>query len=155
MCAVLGVLLPIAFAVGIAARKPVPSVAALPAGLLETAAQSTVVWKRSDLFAKHSIEVRLLNSGGKRFAIAFSAARDFVKPDLLVYWSAAEPTATDYLPEHVTLLGAFGASALALPAETTNTGGSLILFSLADQEVVSVSAPIRFNAATPQRLNEP
>ena len=47
--AVLGVLLPVAFAIGIAARKPVTGVAALPGELAQTRSEfTTTVWERND-----------------------------------------------------------------------------------------------------------
>src|SRR5690349_5696532 len=99
--AVLGVLLPVAFGVGIAARKPVPEMNTLPAELRGAAPQfSSVLWERSDLFTNMAIEVRLLreqNASGK-FGIACSASPDFVKPDLLLYWSRGTTPVTDKLP---------------------------------------------------------
>jgi hypothetical protein len=48
------------------------------------------------------------------------------------------------LPTNATLLGSFNAPALELPAAAAKTEGSLILFSLADQEIVDVSQPSQF-----------
>lgn len=150
MFAVLGVLLPIVFVAGIAARKPVPSVASLPAGL-ETPSQNftTTEWVRDDLFAKHTIRVRLLRErvGGGQFAVSFSAPKDFTKPDLIVYWVAGDTGSNVVVPDGARLLGAFSAGALALPVEVSNTEGALILFSLADQEIVAISKPVRFGEA--------
>lgn len=146
---VLGVLLPIAVAVGIAARRPVPGVATLPAGLGSPTEQSTaLVWERGNLFAKAPVRVKLFRADTGRLAIVFSAPPDFVKPDLIVYWVAGNPTLTDELPNNAVLLGAFSSGALRLPREAVSEGGSLILYSLADQEVVDVSRPIRFNDST-------
>jgi len=142
--AVLGIALPVAFIVGVAARKPVPSVGVLPSELANVTGKfSSRVWERADLFAKTSIQVRLLReqAGGGRFAVSFSAAKDFVKPDLLVYWVAGNPTVSDKLPENAALLGAFGSSAVALPTEAAIAEGVLVLFSLADQEIVEASRP--------------
>jgi len=73
MFAVIDVLLPIAFVVGIAARKPAPSVVVLPAGLAAPMPQSAAsVWERGGLFAKAPVPVRLLRGGTDRFAIALS-----------------------------------------------------------------------------------
>ena len=38
-----------------------------------------------------------------RFGIEFSAAKDFVKPDLIVYWVAGNPNITDALPDNAIL----------------------------------------------------
>lgn len=149
--AVIGVLLPVAFAVGLASRKPVPNVAALPAELAAGRSQFTAtVWERDDLFAKVSIRVRLLRDtmGKGAVAVSLSAPRDFLKPDLIVYWVAGAPKTRDNLPDDARLLGSFSATALPLPADVARGDGSLILFSLADQEIVEMSKPLRFDAST-------
>ena len=144
--AVLGVLLPLALALGIAARKPVPNVAFLPAELAAPQNLFTAtVGERRDLFEKAPVQVRLLReNGGGRFAVALSAARDFVRPDLMVYWVAGNRVVPDSLPDEARLLGAFSVTALPLPADAATTGGVLVLYSLADNEVVGVSKPILF-----------
>lgn len=148
--AVLGVVLPIAFVVGIAARKPAPTVEALPAGL-EAAFQNffATEWKRDDLFAKVPAQVQLLReTTTSRLAISFSAPNDFAKPDLLVYWAARNTSITDTLPENAQLLGAFSSAALPLPEAASITEGALVLFSLADNEIVDVSKLIWFGSST-------
>ena len=141
MFAVIGVLLPIAFVVGIALRRAVPHAATLPPELSSRSQNFTATdFDRDDLFTNSPVRVRLWrerNTG--RYAVGFVAAKDFLKPDLIAYWIAGHPTATDKLPPEATLLGAFGAGPLLLPVETTTDDGSLILFSLADQEIVDVS----------------
>ena len=145
---VLGVVLPVAFGLGIAARKPVPQMNALPAELQAGAPRfNTPVWARRDLFTNAPIEVRLLRDSG-RFAIACTAPADFVRPDLLVYWSGGEVHGGDLLPKDAVLLGAFSATALPLPADAAKRPGVLVLFSLADQEVVAVSRLVPFNSST-------
>ena len=57
----LGVLLPVAFALGIAARQPVPNMDSLPANLVAMPQKSEVTeWERADLFVKLPIKVRFL-----------------------------------------------------------------------------------------------
>jgi hypothetical protein len=145
MLIVLGVFLPIAFAVGIAARKPVPGMVSLPKELAVSQQKFAVIeWERADLFTKTPIGVRLLreSAGAGQFAVEFSAAKDFVKPDLIVYWAAGSPNTTNALPESARLLGAFNSSvALVLPEDAASDNGALILYSLADQEIVEVSKP--------------
>ena len=69
-----------------------------------------------------------------------------MKPDLLVYWLAGSVRVTGKLPDQAVLLGAFQPSvALPLPQNAAATGGSLVLYSLADQEVVDASAPLPFS----------
>lgn len=145
MIIVLGVFLPVAFAVGIAARKPVPGMNSLPKELVASPQKFAVTeWERADLFAKTPIQVRLLreNAGKGGFAVEFSASKDFVKPDLIVYWVAGNSNLTDKLPDNARLLGAFNSSvALSLPPATATGSGVLVLYSLADQEIVEVSKP--------------
>ena len=145
---VLGVLLPVAFAVGIAARKPLPEVKWLPNEISPTINLFTLeVWSRADTFPKSPVQVRLLReqSGTGKFAMAFSGATDFVKPDLLVYWLDRNPNVTNALPESAILLGAFNAPQLLLPAAAEKTDGRLVLYSLADNEMVDVSKPIHLD----------
>ncbi len=145
MVIVLGVFLPIAFAVGIAARKPVPGMASLPKELPASPHKFAVTeWERANLFTKTPIQVRLLreSAGAGQFAVEFSAAKDFVKPDLIVYWVAGSPNVTDTLPDNARLLGVFNSTPLPLPVEATKADGVLMLYSLADNEVVDVSKPV-------------
>jgi hypothetical protein len=149
MFVAIGFLLPIVFALGIVARKPFPTMDSLPAKLSATALQFPVCeWERNDLFAKSPIQVRLLreniNSGS--WAVTFSTAKNyFIKPDLTVYWVAGNPMINDKLPELAKLLGEFNSGALPLPAEAAATSGVLVLYGLADNEIVDVSKPIRCN----------
>lgn len=143
----LRVLLPVAFAVGVVARKSVPTMNELPVALVAAPQKfEAVEWERADLFAKSPIGVRLLREqkDAGRFAISFSAVKDFVKSDLIVYWVAGNPNITAPLPDNAILLGGFGMTALLLPDEVVKSDGSLILYSLADNEIVDVSKPILF-----------
>lgn len=147
----LGIFLPVAFAVGIAARRAVPEVNSLPKELTTAVAQfEAQKWQRADLFTKSPVQVLLMreHSGAGKFAVEFSAAKDFVKPDLIVYWVAGNPTIADKLPENAVLLGTFSSTPLPLSEEITETNGQVVLFSLADNEIVDVSKPIRFNDPT-------
>ena len=150
MFAVIGMLLPMTFVIGIAARRAVPHAATLPPELSPGSQTFTATdFDRDDLFTNSPVRVRLWreqNAG--RLAVGFVAAKDFVKPDLIVYWIAGHPVATDKLPPEATLLGAFSAGPLLLPVEATTTDGSLILFSLADQEIVDVAKPLRLSEST-------
>src|SRR5882672_836577 len=109
MVIVLGVFLPLAFAVGIAARKPVPGMTSMPKELVASPQKFAVTeWERLDLFTNTLIQVRLLRerADAAHFAVEFSAPKDFVKPDLIVYWVAGSPNLTDKLPDNARLLGA-------------------------------------------------
>ena len=145
----LGFLLPLAFVFGIAARKPFPTMDALPGALSAPVDKFPVCkWERNNLFAKSPIQVRLLQAkpDSGLLAVTFSAAKDyFIKPDLMVYWIAGQPAISDKLPESSKLLGGFNAGELPLPAEAAATNGVLVLYGLADDEIVDVSKPIQFN----------
>jgi hypothetical protein len=142
----LGVMLPIVFIAGIAARKPVPSVVSLPSatGALALGPTATV-WARSDLFAKTDVQVQLLreNVPNGRAVLEFSATRDLVKPDLIVYWIAGNPKVIETLPDNALLLGAFSSPSLLLPPNVPTESGVLLLYSLANNEIVDVSKPLR------------
>ena len=146
MVIALALALPIGFSIGIAARRPVPSMASLP-GELRTFSRGSAatVWERSDLFVNAPIQARLLRESGKsgRFALELSAPRDFVKPDLIVYWVADGSKLTEALPNNALLLGAFSLAVFTLPGNMPSEDGSLVLYSLANNETEAVSKPLR------------
>jgi hypothetical protein len=148
MFAVLGVALPVALVIGIAARKPVPTSDLLPNGISNQQRQFTASeWSRDDLFSKTPIRAALVRerTGAGQFAVELSAPKHFAKPDLLVYWIAGSSTVSDAIPDNAVLLGAFDDSEpLPFPTSSPASNGTLILYSLADREVVDVSKPISF-----------
>jgi hypothetical protein len=120
--------------------------ASLPRELGTFARESAVtVWERSDLFAKAPIQGRLLREGRKsgRLALELSAPGDFAKPDLIVYWIVGSSKATEALPNNALLLGTFSLAVFTLPANMPSEEGSLVLYSLANNEIVAVSKPLR------------
>ncbi len=143
MATLIGLLLPVAFAAGIAARKPAPTVARLPAALAMTPQHfEAVEWERGDLFTKTAIQVQLLRekTGAGHLAVALTAPKDFLKPDLIVYWVAGNSNVADILPDNALLLGAFNPYApLTLAEQTGSTSGVLVLYSLADQAIIETS----------------
>ena len=147
MITTLGVVLPIAFAAGIAARRPPPSVASLPTELLASPLKFAITeWERAGLFAKTLVRVRLLreSAGARHFAVELSATKNFVKPDLIVYWVAANPNVSASLPDDARLLGAFNQhTPLPIAEQTGSTNGMLVLYNLADQEIVEISKIFR------------
>lgn len=147
--AVLGVLLPSLFVLGVAMRRAVPRPETLPLELSpQTVTFTATGYEREDLFAKSPVRVRLFRQQESRvLAVELSASKDFLKPDLMVYWSGASPTASEKLPSEAKLLGAFVTTALVLPPEASTMDGRLILFSLANQEIVDVSKPTRFTGS--------
>jgi hypothetical protein len=85
--------------------------------------------------------VRLLPGAGSatEAVIELQTARELSAPDVLVYWSAAEPEA-GRLPAGATLLGPLKdtqAARFALPERAASAAGRLILYGLARQEVVA------------------
>lgn len=144
--AILVVVLPGVFAVGVAARKPVPAIDSLPAALSSKAvAFNAAIWSRDDLFSKIPIRTVLLRerANAGMFAVRLVVPATFAKPDLLVYWSAGSVEGANKIPDDAILLGTFNASgALQLPTDRSSALGTLILYSLADGEIVDVSKPI-------------
>ena len=140
--------MPVVFAVGIVARKPVPELNSLPGALAPAAALfQAQVWRRAHLFPQSPVLVCLLREhpGAGKYAAAFSAGKKFVKPDLLVYWVAGNSNITNPLPDNAMLLGSFNSTRLPLPDEVAKAAGRLVLFSLADNEIVDISKPFRIN----------
>lgn len=146
--AVLGVLLPVAFAVGIAARKTATPAETLPPELSsQTQTFTATDQERNDLFAKSGVKVRRWQDlNARKLGIGLVAPKEFVKPDLIVYWLPGQQEISDHVPADATLLGSFVSTVLPLPAEAAEKEGALILFSLADQEIVDVSKQVRFSA---------
>jgi len=147
MFAVLAVVLPLIFVVGIAVRRAVPPLETLPPEFSpQTVTFTATGYERDDLFDKSPVRVRLFRDhGSEALAVGLSSSKAFLKPDLMVYWSSGSPTTSDTLPSQARLLGAFVTTTLVLPAEASTTNGCLILFSLANQQIVDVSKPTRFS----------
>jgi hypothetical protein len=140
MVCTLGVLLPIAFTAGIAARKPVPVAVNVPPGLAGKPNDfSKVVWTKTDLFSGQRIITGLGRDATGSLAVELMF-RDLVKPDVLVYWAAGKEKAVENLPDNARLLGALSNRApLPIPADVRGEAGRFVLYSLADHEVVAVS----------------
>ena len=149
----LGFFLPLALALGILARQPFPVADPLAAPRLPAPPPFPVtVWERNDLFGNLPIRVTLLREtqSDGALAVELSATKnDFIQPDLMAYWVPGNPPLTHQLPDHARLLGGFNADALPLPPAAATTNGVLVLYSLANNAIVEVSQPIRFNEPTP------
>ncbi len=148
----LGVFVPVAFGVGLCERAPVPVMPGFPPGLhLAPPAVTPTGWCRTNLFSKFPITVRQLreNPPTLRVAVAFTAAPDFLQPDLLVYWQPGSPILADALPDGATLAGGFDAPVLFLPAEAGTRPGFFVLYSLANNKIVDVSRPTIIGEASP------
>ena len=140
MVCTLGVLLPIAFTAGVAARKPVPVAVNMPPGLAGKPNDfSKVVWTKTDIWPGQRIVTSLRRDAAGSLAVELMF-RDLVKPDVLVYWAAGKDTAAEGLPDNARLLGALASrTPLPLPTDVRGEAGRFVLYSLADQEVVAVS----------------
>ena len=140
MVCTLGILLPVAFAVGLVARRPVPVVASLPPGLAAQAEDfGQVVWTKADLWPGQSIVTTLRRDAANSVVVELMF-HDLAKPDVLVYWAAGKEPAVKSLPANARLLGALSNRApLPIPADTRGHAGRFILYSLADHEIVGAS----------------
>ena len=140
MICTLGILLPVAFTVGIAARKPVPVAATVPSGLADRANDfGRVVWTKTDMWpGRRSItSLRRDAVGSVSVELMF---HDLVKPDVLVYWAAGKEEVIEGLPVNARLLGALSnRTPLPIPEAVRGEAGRFVLYSLADHEVVASS----------------
>jgi hypothetical protein len=145
----LSALLPTVFVLGIASRRSVPLLASLPSSLsVQPARTYESVWVQDDLWEKSPLRTRLLrNSTPSNLALELCAKQPVVRPDVLVYWAPGNPKLDDSLPSDAVLLGAWSqepANAVAVPQVAKTSRGRLILYSLADHEIVNVSKPFAF-----------
>ena len=149
---VLGVILPVTFVLGIAARKSAPTLTNLPPALAALSpAPGDAVGERDHLFTKAPVSVRLWHqqNNSNLYSVSFSAPADFIKPDLMVYWIPGSSGFVENLPTNAVLLGAFGPQALPLSDDIASGRGELVLYSLADGEIVDTSQPIRLDQVSP------
>jgi hypothetical protein len=141
----LAVFLPVALIGGLAARKSVPVNPEVSAALAGKIPQFDAVEKDvPQLFPKLSLAARFLrekkDAGG--YAVEFFPAKDFIQPDLLVYWAPDSPKVGGELPTNAVFIATFGSRPMALPPELTSVDGAFVLYSLANKQVVDASAPM-------------
>jgi hypothetical protein len=136
----LGVLLPVAFATGFAARKPLPVDATVPLALAGQGRDfGGVVWTKADIWPGQRIITTLRRDAAGSVAVEL-IFRPLAKPDVLVYWTAGKESAVEGLPDDARLLGALSNRApLPIPADVRGKPGRFVLYSLADHEVVAAS----------------
>ncbi len=142
MVCALGVVLPIAFVAGIAARKSVPVAATLPSQFVGNAKDfGKVVLTKTEIWPGQRIITSLRRDATGSLAVELRF-RDLVKPDVLLYWAAGpEGKAGDELPDNAEFLGALlNGTPLHIPAEARGEAGRFILYSLADHETVASSS---------------
>jgi len=140
----LSAFLPALFVMGIVSRKPVPVLPSLPSALArQVVPVRESLWVREDLWEKGPMRTRLLTEPNhSSLAVEIVAREPIVRPDMLVYWVPGAAALGDSLPNDAVFLGAWmqpPASALALPVAAKASQGKLILYSLADHEIVNVS----------------
>ena len=140
MVCTLGVLLPVVLTVGLAARKPVPVSATMPAGLAGKANDfGKVVWMKTDIWPGQRIITSLRRDAAGSAAVELMF-RDLAKPDLLVYWASGNESAVEGLRDNARLLGALSnRPPLPIPVDVRGEAGRFVLYSLADHEVVAAS----------------
>ena len=140
MVCALGVLMPIAFAAGIAARRSVPVVTSVSSELVRNAADfGAVDWAKADLWPGQHIITSLRRAPAGSVAVELMF-RDLARPDVLVYWAPGNDAVGQRLPDNARLLGALSDRApLPFPAELHGETGRLLLYSLAHNEVVAES----------------
>jgi hypothetical protein len=135
---VLGALLPATVVIGLSRRSAIAPIGNLPASITPAAVIMQEIWTRTDLFAGHKIATRLLRSvEGESLSIELTG--DLSAPDLLIYWSSTVSAAE--LPADAILLSGF-AQKTAVPPNVAGRKGQLILYSLANHEVVAASRPL-------------
>jgi len=143
MVLALGALLPAAFVFGIASRHLVLLIPALPVNLAYQPDQALAKWMREDLWEKSQLRTRLLaDSAQSTFALEVTAPEPVIKPDTLLYWVPGDPEINESLPNDAVLLGLWmqdPVKPLNVPAVAKSSPGKLVLYSLADHEVVNVT----------------
>ena len=106
---------------------------------------SKAVWERDDLWEKHPLHTRLLNDPiTSNLALEVTANTTLVLPDVLLYWAPGTSKLDDSLPSDAVLFGAWmqePANPVAVPQSAKFGQGRLILYSLADHEIVNVTKP--------------
>src|SRR5437879_2416273 len=88
----LSIVVPAAFAVGIATRRAVPAQSVAARGLSSEIPRHNELWSRDNLWEKRALRTRLLNdgAGAGQLAVELIAKDQFVRPDVIVYRLRAE-----------------------------------------------------------------
>lgn len=146
MMLALATIVPTAFATGLLSRREIPVQATVDAGLAAGVAPWVQVWDREDLWSGFNLRTRLFRTGNLpgSIAIEISSKSQIVRPDVLAYWVPREGPIQGGVPDEAILLGKFDSVhplPLALPGEAARLTGTVILYSLADQEIVATSKP--------------
>ena len=86
---------------------------------------------------EHTFEIAIETESSTTPSLSIRSVDPLLKPDLLVYW-VPETSQNNPLPENAMLLGELMGTSfrhMALPTAATTEQGSLVIYSLAHQEV--------------------
>lgn len=138
---VLLLLLPTAFWAGFHYRQPAAVSRPLPSNLVPRALpEGTELISISATWDLPTLESRFHRSTQGDLFVELIPHDDLQQPDLLLYWSQQPSPDGKDLPSPASLLGAYSGSraqAFALPALARQSGGTLLLYSLAHRQVFS------------------
>jgi len=140
---ILAVVLPLAFALGLLARKASPTMHAAPSALShEPFALPRMIFEKEDLWPGIKITTRVYTDApsGLLFALELQPREDVHAPDILVYWSARTSGNEQELLKEAHLLGALAGRqkrSWLLPGTMERVDGKVILYSLGHQAVVA------------------
>ena len=139
----LSIFVPATFALGIATRRTVPELDAAAATFSVRLPQAEL-WRRDDLWENQTIGTRILNQASGQLCVELTPKDRIVRADVLAYWLSGQRKIESILPDDAILLGSFSASTpavLTLPPAASKGRGTLLLYSLADHEIIAVSKP--------------
>ena len=142
-------LVPLLFVAGLLARRPMPRMDGVPGGWPAVPSAPAVI-SQSDV-AWSSLPIRttwLRGDAAARPMVRIEILDVLKRPDLLVYWSATTSVAA--LPADAILLGGIadgGTGTWPLPTGA-DAGGVLLLYSLAESDVVG-SCDVPADVAAP------
>ncbi len=139
---VLAIVIPAGFVASIAGRKPIPTddrVSQITQP--ETTQPSQFIFSEDDLWQNHPIQTKAFFTDSV-LTLELTPQTYLAYPDLLVYWHSGA-TNSEALPQNAYLLGAQNnnaASLFTLPANAAGSPGTLVLYSLAQQQVIDQAA---------------
>jgi hypothetical protein len=98
-----------------------------------------------DLFQHAPLSAALVSFGSEPddVVLRIQSREDFLKPDLIVYWVDGPVPVGDRIPDDALLLGAIESGRLPLPNQATDESGVLVLYSLAENEIVERSRLVK------------
>jgi hypothetical protein len=153
MIFVFAVFLPVAFVIGITARKTIPAMEKLPAVLVPPSPEfSHQIYEKNNLWPDLNILTRLyadslpLSIKGEavsRLALELHPQVYLKIADILVYWTESQPVDFDRLPEKTFLIGILAdrkKRRYLLPDRASESDGWIILYSLAQQKWVGAAS---------------